>query len=71
MRTWRNRGIYGGGLNVTAFDITKEMIYEGKKRFGDIENLSLRFGDIRNFRLDIQVVGLVEERNPTLNALIS
>lgn len=27
------------GFFVTAFDITKEMIDEGKKRFGSVENL--------------------------------
>ena len=38
------------GFNVTAFDITKEMIYEGQKRYGFIENLSLEIADICNFQ---------------------
>ena len=41
------------GMNVTAFDITQEMITEAKKRFGDVPNLRLLDGDIRNFRFDI------------------
>ena len=41
------------GLNVTAFDITPEMITEGQKRYGHINNLKLLHGDIRNFNFDI------------------
>ena len=41
------------GFNVTAFDITPEMIAEGQKRFGGIENLVLRHGDIRDFNFDM------------------
>ena len=37
------------GLYVTAFDITKEMIYEGQKRYGFVENLSLEIADICGF----------------------
>ena len=39
------------GFFVTAFDITKEMIDEGKKRFGSVENLSLLIADICNLHL--------------------
>ena len=39
------------GFSVTAFDITKEMIDEGKKRFGSVENLSLKVADICNLHL--------------------
>ena len=39
------------GFFVTAFDITKEMIDEGKKRFGSVENLSLKLADICNLHL--------------------
>jgi 2-polyprenyl-3-methyl-5-hydroxy-6-metoxy-1,4-benzoquinol methylase len=38
------------GFNVLAFDITKEMINEGKKRYGSIENLSLEIADVCNFQ---------------------
>ena len=41
------------GFNVTAFDITPEMTEEGRKRFGDIENLKYFNADIRNFNFDI------------------
>lgn len=37
------------GFQVTAFDITKEMICEGRKRFGDINSLSLAIADICDF----------------------
>jgi SAM-dependent methyltransferase len=40
------------GFQVTAFDITPEMIEEGRKRFGHIRQLRLLQGDIRSFRLD-------------------
>lgn len=39
------------GFSVTAFDITKEMIDEGKKRFSSVENLSLKIADICNLHL--------------------
>ena len=56
MCAWGDLGAYMAkrGMNVTAFDITPEMIAEGKKRFGDIENLNLLVGDIRDFRFDIE-----------------
>lgn len=41
------------GMNVTAFDITPEMITEGKKRFGNVQGLQLIEGDVTNFRFDI------------------
>jgi SAM-dependent methyltransferase len=44
------------GMNVTAFDITPEMVEEGTKRFGDVENFKLLQGDVRNFSFDIEPV---------------
>lgn len=41
------------GCTVTAFDLTPEMIDEGRKRFGNVENLTIRQGDIRTFSFDI------------------
>lgn len=41
------------GMRVTAFDITPEMIAEGQKRFGGVQGLSLREGDITAFHFDI------------------
>ena len=41
------------GFNVTAFDITPEMIAEGQKRYGHMKNLKLFHGDIRDFSFDI------------------
>lgn len=40
------------GFCVTAFDITKEMIDEGKKRFGSLDNLSLRVADLCDLHFD-------------------
>ena len=42
------------GLNVTAFDITPEMITEGKKRFGDVPRLLFYEADVRDFNFDIE-----------------
>ena len=42
----------GKGFCVTAFDITKEMIDEGKKRFSSIENLELKVANICNFEFN-------------------
>ena len=55
MCAWGETGAYMArkGFNVTAFDITSEMIVEGKKHYGDIAGLNLFEGDIRNFRFDI------------------
>ncbi len=39
------------GLDVTAFDLTKEMIEQGKKRFGSIPNLSFENADICDLHL--------------------
>lgn len=44
------------GMIVTAFDITPEMIMEGKKRFGDLQGLKLLVGDATDFRFNIQPV---------------
>ena len=41
----------GKGFCVTAFDITKEMIDEGRKRFSSFENLTLKVADICNLNL--------------------
>ncbi len=41
------------GFEVTAFDLTSEMIEEGSKRFSHIGNLQLLEGDIRSFCFDI------------------
>ncbi len=41
------------GMEVTAFDLTPEMIDEGKKRFGAVEGLTLLVGDVCDFRFDI------------------
>lgn len=40
------------GFYVTAFDITKEMICEGRKRFGTVKNLSLMVADLCDFDFD-------------------
>ena len=40
-------------MYVTAFDITPEMISEGRKRFGDVPGLRLLEGDICDFSFDI------------------
>ncbi len=44
------------GLNVTAVDITPEMIDEGRKRFGHIEGIRFVNADVRGFQLDIEPV---------------
>lgn len=44
------------GMAVTAFDITPEMITEGRKRFGAVPGLLLCEGDVRDFRFDIPPV---------------
>ena len=55
MCAWGETGAYMAkrGMTVTAFDITPEMIAEGKKRFGDNSGLLLLEGDITDFRFDI------------------
>jgi len=55
MCAWGETGAYIAerGMTVTAFDITPEMIAEGKKRFGDVPGLQLLEGDVRDFRFDI------------------
>ncbi len=55
---WGETGAYMAerGMNVTAFDLTPEMIAEGKKRFGDLKNLHLFEGDVTDFRFDIPPV---------------
>ena len=39
------------GFNVTAFDITPEMIVEGKKRYGNVKELRLTIADLLNLDL--------------------
>lgn len=41
------------GFTVTAFDITPEMIEEGKKRFSNVDGLKLFIGDVTDFYFDI------------------
>lgn len=41
------------GFTVTAFDITPEMVAEGKKRFGDVQGLKLLEGNVTDFHFDI------------------
>ena len=55
MCAWGETGAYMAerGMQVTAFDITPEMITEGVKRFGGVPGLRLCEGDVRNFRLDM------------------
>lgn len=58
MCAWGEKGAYMAerGMNVTAFDITPEMIDEGKKRFGSMKNLNLFVADATDFRFDIESV---------------
>jgi len=44
------------GCNVTAFDITPEMVAEGRKRFGDIPGFQIFEGDVTAFRFNIPPV---------------
>lgn len=41
----------GKGFDVTALDITKEMIEEGRCRYKDLKNLKFVCSDVRNFEL--------------------
>ena len=52
------RGAYMAerGFNVTAFDITEEMVTEGNIRYGGIKNLNIIYGDIRNFDFNINTI---------------
>ena len=58
MCAWGETGAYmaKNGMNVTAFDITPEMIAEGKKRFGYVSGLRLLVGDATDFSFDIPPV---------------
>ncbi len=55
MCAWGETGAYMAerGFTVTAFDITPEMIAEGKKRFGGVGGLRLCEGDVRDFHFDM------------------
>ncbi|MCL2300821.1 MAG: class I SAM-dependent methyltransferase [Firmicutes bacterium] len=58
MCAWGEAGAYMAerGFTVTAFDITPEMIAEGKKRYGDIPGLTLYEGDVTDFKFGIPPV---------------
>jgi len=58
MCAWGEAGAYMArrGFSVTAFDISPEMVAEGRKRFGDIPGLTLCEGDVTNFSFDIPPV---------------
>jgi len=58
MCAWGTIGAYMAerGMIATAFDITPEMVAEGKKHYGNIAGLNLFEGDIRHFRFDIEPV---------------
>ncbi len=58
MCAWGETGAYMAhrGMTVTAFDITPEMISEGKQRFGHMPGLQLFEGDVRNFQFEIPPV---------------
>ena len=58
MCAWGETGAYMAerGFNVTAFDITPEMIAEGKKRYGKVPGLALYEGDVTDFEFDIPPV---------------
>jgi len=55
MCAWGETGAYMAqrGFDVTAFDLTPEMITEGRERFGDIPGLRLFVADARDFSFDI------------------
>lgn len=55
MCAWGETGAYMAerGFSVTAFDITPEMIAEGKRRFGNVPGLRLREGDVRDFHFEM------------------
>lgn len=70
------------GFTVTAFDLTEEMIEEGKKRVGTLVNLQLEVADIRSFsfagapydfsyigNLDLNLLSSVAEVKEALRAL--
>ncbi len=57
------------GFSVTAFDITKEMISEGKKRYGTVKNLELVVGDICNFDFQYKSYDFVFITNQDLHLL--
>jgi len=58
MCAWGETGAYLArrGFDVTGFDITPEMIAQGKARFGEVAGLRLYEGDVRDFRFDIPPV---------------
>jgi len=58
MCAWGETGAYMAqrGMEVTAFDITPEMVAEGRKRYGNLPGLRLHEGDVRDFSFDIPPV---------------
>jgi len=58
MCAWSETGAYLARRRccVTAFDITPEMIAEGKQRFGNLPGLTLFEGDVTDFQFDIPPV---------------
>ena len=58
MCAWGETGVYMAerGMDVTAFDITPEMVAEGRKRFGELPGLRLYEGDIRDFCFDVPAI---------------
>jgi len=58
MCAWGETGAYMAqkGMNVTAFDLTPEMIAEGKKQFGNISGFQLFEGDVTDFSFNIPPV---------------
>ena len=58
MCAWGETGAYMArrGFSVTAFDVTPEMISEGKKRYGDVPGLALYEGNVTDFKFDIPPV---------------
>ena len=57
------------GFNVVAFDITKEMIEAGKKRFGSVSGLELLIADIRDFSFTSQPFDFVFLKDQDLHLL--
>lgn len=58
MCAWGETGAYMARheCSVTAFDITPEMIAQGKKHYGDVTGLTLLEGDVTDFKFDIPPV---------------
>ena len=71
------------GFNVTAFDITPEMIAEGKKRYGEVDGLNLVTADLLKLDLgekdidfafiagngDLHLLGAIQDVEKAFNSL--